>query len=75
MKEKKGIQIDIDLVGVVLLMMWIYMEYMYLFKDGGDTSMIMGAIYFIGWLLYNPANDKILKTWSFSIGKKDKDEN
>ena len=69
-KMKKSIDLDIYVVQVALFLSWMFTFVMSLIVDDGDTYHILSAIYLVGWVLYDPKKEKILKTFSFKIGRK-----
>jgi len=67
---KKSLDININLTSVLLFICSAIYYYDYAFADGGDIAHILGAIFLIGSVLYNPKDEKILKTFSFKSGDK-----
>jgi len=66
----KGIDLDINITKVLLFIVAAIHHYEWVFADGGDTAHILAAIFLVGSILYNPKDEKILKTFSFKLGGK-----
>ena len=53
----KDIEISIDITHIMLASLAILHSVHYIFFDGGDTSIILSVIFFVGWVLYTQAKD------------------